>query len=201
MVTGISLCAQSVIILSCLNIYGIYTFILFYLLSVALIYICCFRIFNFNRLRDSLAATILFVKGITKTLLQKMKKPNVVNFNTRAYEYIQINFLPIVLLCLAVVIGIYTRMSYSFLHLTLPSIDPYGHLYVTKVLNKGILYQPLGFYDDYPRGFHSIVSVIHFYSGLDTYCTMRFLGGMFGLISMGSMYCFISSFDSSVHTN
>ena len=113
-------------------------------------------------------------------------------------NFIKINYPFVILFILIMILGIYTRLSYSFTHVSLPSIDPYGHLYVTKHLSLGVLYKSIGFYDDYPRGFHAIVSIIHYYSGLDAYTTVRFLGGALGLISIGSIYCLVSSIKDKI---
>lgn len=167
-----------VIVLASLGINSLYSFLTFFFFVVVIIHLFSFR--------------QLTIRQIKTRILQVLSKPKLIEYLTRMLKGLKGN-LSIMLLLLALTIGFYLRTSFSLSHIALPQIDPYGHLYVAKVLSNGFLYQNIGYYDDYPRGFHATISIIHFYTQMDCYTIMRFIGGIFGVISIASIYCLISS--------
>ncbi|UCH89293.1 MAG: hypothetical protein JSV49_01205 [Thermoplasmata archaeon] len=148
----------------------------------------------------SFIITYLFIVIIANYYF--LRKSILVKFKQVGYFCLQlpkmmgksIKHSPILLLIVpALLVGFYLRLNYAFTHIALPSIDPYGHLLVSKILAAGDLLKPIGYYDDGARGFHVVTTLVHFYSNIEMYSIIRFMGGFLGVFSIGSIYYLTSS--------
>ncbi|UCE36577.1 MAG: hypothetical protein JSW00_13815 [Thermoplasmata archaeon] len=175
MVLGLSCSIALVILLAVGNVYNPYTFLLCYLALIVSINVYYFYRSNWEALR--------WISSIRKSDINALKPKIISTIKSPIF----------ILLTMAFILGFYTRLSYSFNSMLLPSIDPYGHLLVSKLLAKGTLHTSIGYYDGGVRGFHAVATTIHFYSQVDMYSILRFLGGFLGIISIGSIYCLISN--------
>ncbi|UCH89861.1 MAG: hypothetical protein JSV49_04250 [Thermoplasmata archaeon] len=100
--------------------------------------------------------------------------------------------IPVFILIISLVTGFYLRLSLSLTHNGIFKPDAFGHLYLIKVLNSGRLFGDMTMFNDYPRGFHTIASFLNQVSALDTFTLMKFLGGIFGVLSIIAVYTLIS---------
>jgi hypothetical protein len=123
--------------------------------------------------------------------------PAIINKNGRGIlnkAVIKLNKYPVPVLLLAVslTVGFYLRLNFSLLNIALYKPDSYGHLYLVKTLTSGQIFGIQSTFNYYPRGFHAIISVISSVSHIDNFTIMRFIGGIFGVISIGAVYVLIS---------
>ena len=80
-------------------------------------------------------------------------------------------------------IGSYMRLYDPLRHVSLGSGDFYWHLEFLKRTAAGQILTP------YPRGYHIVLTLIHYLSNIDSYTIARFAGALFGIVSIGAVYC------------
>lgn len=88
-----------------------------------------------------------------------------------------------VLLLFAFAIGIYMRTYDPLKHISLGSGDFYVHLQFIKETAGGHIFS------SYPRGYHIVLALVNFILNIDFYALARFAGAVFGIISIGAVYC------------
>ena len=91
----------------------------------------------------------------------------------------------LLLLLFAFGIGSYMRLYDPMKHISLGMVDFYEHLRLLKATVAGHIFT------SYPKGYHIILSLIYFVSGINFYSIVRFTGAFFGIISIGAVYCFV----------
>ncbi len=88
-----------------------------------------------------------------------------------------------VLLLFAFAIGSYMRLYDPLKHISLGSGDFYSHLRFLKETADGYIFS------SYPKGYHIISVLINLVSNIDFYILARFAGAIFGIVSIGAVYC------------
>lgn len=143
--------------------------------SVALVYLLA--IFNvFNKVNFLISyGSVIFVSNLY--FLRQTKHPKV-SFKLRLTP-------SFALLLFAFGIGSYMRLYEPLQHVSLGSGDFYWHLRFLKSTAVGLVFTA------YPRGYHIILTLIHYLSNLDSYLIARFVGAFFGIVSIGAVYCLV----------
>jgi len=141
--------------------------------SVALVYLLA--VFNaFNKINFLISyGSIILVSNLY--FLRQTKQP-ITSFKWRLTS-------GFVLLLFAFGIGSYMRLYDPLRHVSLGSCDFYWHLEFFKNTAAGRIFV------SYPRGYHIILTLIHYLSNIDSYAIARFAGAFFGIISIGAVYC------------
>jgi hypothetical protein len=122
---------------------------------------------------------------------------NTFRFSSSIVENLKTKFqqypFTILIIIIAIIVGAYLRLYFPLQNNALFKPDSYGHLYLIQVLNSGELFGNMDLFNDYPRGFHAVISALSLVSGIDAFTIMRFMGGTFGIISIVSIYTLIST--------
>ena len=140
--------------------------------SMALVYLLAV-LGLFNKI-NFLASYSLIILVSNVYFLRQTKQPKI-SFKFR--------LTPSLLLLFAFAIGSYMRLYEPLRHISLGSGDFYHHLQFLKQAAGGDVLQ------SYPRGYHIILTLIYFVSNTDFYTIARFAGALFGIISIGGVYC------------
>lgn len=144
-------------------------------ISVALVYLLA--VFNaFNKI-NFLVVYSLIILVFNVYFLRKIRQ-----FKVSFKLKVSSTFF---LLLFAFCIGSYMRLYDPVKHTALGGGDFYTHLYLLKNTASG------GVFATYPRGFHIILALIYFVSNVDVYDIIRFAGALFGILSIGAVYCFM----------
>jgi len=144
-------------------------------ISVALVYLL--SVFNvFNKV-NFLVVYSLIVLVFNVYLLGKIKQIRI------SFKF-KLNFT-FLLLLFVLCIGSYMRLYDPVEHIALGNVDFYKHLYFLKNTASG------GVFASYPRGLHIILALIYFVSNVNFYDIIRFAGALFGILSIGAVYCFM----------
>ena len=143
--------------------------------SVALVYLlAAFNVFNKI---NFLASYSLIIVVSNVYFLTQIKQPKI-SFRSRLTP-------SLLLLLFAFGIGSYMRLYDPMKHISLGTVDFYEHLRLLKHTAAGHIFT------SYPKGYHVILALIYFVSGVDFYAMVRFAGAFFGIISIGAVYCFM----------
>jgi len=144
-------------------------------ISVALVYLLA--VFNVFNKANFLVGYSLIILVFNAYFLRKMRQ-----FKISLKIKLSSTFF---LLLFAFCVGGYMRLYDPTKHIALGNVDFYRHLYFLKNTAKGIVFA------SYPRGFHIILALIYFVSNVDFYDIIRFAGALFGILSIGAVYCFM----------
>ncbi len=97
------------------------------------------------------------------------------------------SYLDTIIFLVALVVGGVIRMRHAVVSSSIGLSDPWAHMLMTKNLLNGAFFDPLH-YGTYPRGMHSIYMVISTTTGVSLFHTIKFLGPLFGTLTIIALY-------------
>jgi hypothetical protein len=183
---GIFFSAAAVILLAYFGYYTLWNFIGVYIALIILLYLWQYH----SQLKKVPGYSLLLVQpGKLKDALNLTVTNSIAKISDKFKSYP----VAILIVIVAIVMGFYLRLNFALQNAALFKPDSYGHLYLVKVLTGGQIFGTMLTFADYPRGFHAVVSLLNLFSGVDSFTLMRFIGGLFGVISIAAVYTLISS--------